>query len=1245
VSKSGLTIRTALILIFAFAANSLAEYSGGTGEPNSPFEIARVADWQELMDTPADWDKYFVLTADLDVNGVDLSPVGNDANNFTGILDGDNHIIRNARMSFPDTYHIGLFGYAGGGCRIHNLGIEDANISGDYYVGCLAGRTYGSIMNCYASGSVSGTDYVGGLVGRSRNGIRNCYARATVNGDDFVGGLVGRIYGHFSNCYAAGSVSGDDSVGGLVGYDEAGSVSRGYFLHPDDGGGWDNGYGVPLTNSQMADQASFIGWDFVRESVNGTSEIWQMPVGGGYPVLSSFAGYAPAAMAGSGTAEDPYLISDANDLGAIYHYDSGTCWRLTADIDLAGIIWSGSPIPIFSGVFDGDGRVIRNLDVNVPDSEYIGLFGFVCSDARIVNIGIEDASIAGRAHVGSLVGYCDNGTISNCHAAGLVSGGSYVGGLAGFTESGTTSDCYSTCSVNGGANVGCLVGYNYHEASITDCNATGSASGTNHIGSLVGLNYGVISNCCGSGSVSGESTVGGLVGNNNHGTIINCYSTSVVFGDIWVGGLAGGHSGWIINCYGTGSVTCTGRYSGGLIGNNMGVIINCYATGSVSGEEYAGGLVGQNYDNDGILANCYATGSVNGIDYVGGAVGYDESGGISGVYFLAPNDGGGPDNGYGTPLSNSQMSDQASFIGWDFVGESANGISEAWQMDTGSGGPVLSSFNGYVAPELIGSGTADSPYLISGPNEFGAIYHQHPADCYRLTGDVDLAGITWSVPPIPAFFGTFAGNDHVISNLDINMPDVDYVGLFGYAHADCRILNTGIEDASIVGRKNVGSLVGYASGDTSNCYASGSVVGNSAVGGLTGRHYEGRIVNCYATSTVGGEKWIGGLVGYDGSDMTNCYAMGEVSGSEMVGGLVGYNVRRTIRNCYATGSVGKYKDIGGLVGYNNSIIIDCYAVGSVSGNGRLGGLVGKNRGLVTGSYAAGAVAGSRANTGDAVGGLVGQCENGTISNSHATGPVSGKRRVGGLVGFFEHEYLTDCFATGPVYGRDEYVGGLVGYNVSGRITNCYGAGPVSSDGDYVGGLVGYFDEDRLVNCYATGSVDGGNYVGGLIGYGDSVYRIQCCYSAGSVSGDSHVGGLVGMKDAYGDIIGGYFRSLVDGGGPDNGYGEALSDIQMRQQGSFVGWDFVGEEANGTDDSWRMCVDGVVYPQLNWEFSENGDFACPDGIGYEDLDVLAGRWLGTDCISQNNCAGTDMTGDGNVDFADYARFAELGMEGL
>lgn len=52
--KARFTVYAALVLLFTFTANSQAGYSGGMGEPNSPFEIATVADWQQLMNSPAD---------------------------------------------------------------------------------------------------------------------------------------------------------------------------------------------------------------------------------------------------------------------------------------------------------------------------------------------------------------------------------------------------------------------------------------------------------------------------------------------------------------------------------------------------------------------------------------------------------------------------------------------------------------------------------------------------------------------------------------------------------------------------------------------------------------------------------------------------------------------------------------------------------------------------------------------------------------------------------------------------------------------------------------------------------------------------------------------------------------------------------------------------------------------------------------------------------------------------------------
>jgi len=69
-------------------------YSGGAGAPADPYQIAIPADWQQLMATSADWNKNFILTADLNLAGLTLSPVGNSTTHFTGAFDGQNQGLR-----------------------------------------------------------------------------------------------------------------------------------------------------------------------------------------------------------------------------------------------------------------------------------------------------------------------------------------------------------------------------------------------------------------------------------------------------------------------------------------------------------------------------------------------------------------------------------------------------------------------------------------------------------------------------------------------------------------------------------------------------------------------------------------------------------------------------------------------------------------------------------------------------------------------------------------------------------------------------------------------------------------------------------------------------------------------------------------------------------------------------------------------------------------------------------------------
>ncbi|MGD0572343.1 MAG: GLUG motif-containing protein [Sedimentisphaerales bacterium] len=380
--------------------------------------------------------------------------------------------------------------------------------------------------------------------------------------------------------------------------------------------------------------------------------------------------------------------------------------------------------------------------------------------------------------------------------------------------------------------------------------------------------------------------------------------------------------------------------------------------------------------------------------------------------------------------------------------------------------------------------------------------------------------------------------------------------------------------------------------------------------------------------SVSGAYYVGGLVGLNYSNISNCYSTGMVSGSYCVGELVGYNYGGNIRNCYSTGTVNGSSGseyVGGLVGWNEGSISDCNSTGTVIGT------------TTGGDYSSN------------LGGLVG-INDGSISNCYSTGAVNGGsyyQCVGGLSGSNKGN-ISNCYSTGTVSGSSgsTNVGGLVGWNYS-NISNCYSTGAVSGDVDGVGGLVG-INTGSISNCYSTGAVSVSpssvsSVVGGLVGWNYS--SISNCYSTGSVKGVYVVGGLVGQNNS-GTISSSFWDKQTSGKTTSMG-GTGMTTAQMKTLSTFTsaGWDFTNETANGTSDYWRMCVNGVNYPQLNWGYAQYGDFACPDGVGMEDFTYFVQRWLESDCTSSNNdCGGTDMDASGTVDFKDFAIFAENWLSG-
>ena len=215
---------------------------------------------------------------------------------------------------------------------------------------------------------------------------------------------------------------------------------------------------------------------------------------------------------------------------------------------------------------------------------------------------------------------------------------------------------------------------------------------------------------------------------------------------------------------------------------------------------------------------------------------------------------------------------------------------------------------------------------------------------FVLADNIDLSSISNWTPignNLKRFYGTFDGNGYVISNLTIDRPDEDYVGLFGYSYGD--IKNLGLENVNVKGRDYVGGLVGMASMTSmttiTNCYVLGDVSGTNNVGGLAG-DVSGDITSCSVSGTVSGNRLVGGLVGITLGDITSCNVKCDVSGTEAVGGLAG-NAARDITNSYVTGNVSGTDKVGGLAGNVSGDITSCSVSGTVSGDSNTGVLVGR----------------------------------------------------------------------------------------------------------------------------------------------------------------------------------------------------------------------------------------------------------------------------------------------------------------
>ena len=201
------------------------------------------------------------------------------------------------------------------------------------------------------------------------------------------------------------------------------------------------------------------------------------------------------------------IITTADELQAM-QYDLSGKYILMNDIDLSGYEWTpvgNNDMGPFKGVFNGNGKVVKNLSINRPSETMQGFFGNA-SNAIIKNVGLENVDISSNGYSAGLLAGTDDETnystasITNCYVTGKLKGRVYVSGLASKLR-GTVEACYTNVSIS-------------------------VSSGSN--GGLIGkFKGGSIKNSYSEGNMYGmhSGMSGGFIGKINNAVVENCYSS------------------------------------------------------------------------------------------------------------------------------------------------------------------------------------------------------------------------------------------------------------------------------------------------------------------------------------------------------------------------------------------------------------------------------------------------------------------------------------------------------------------------------------------------------------------------------------------------------------------------------------------------------------------------------------------------------------------------------------------------
>lgn len=887
------------------------------------------------------------------------------------------------------------------------------------------------------------------------------------------------------------------------------------------------------------------------------------------------ANIAPVLFSGSGTADDPWVISTTDDFKKFAETTVNATMPFTDrhfilanDLDFGGetitaVCRDNAGKLAFGGTFDGKGHVIDNFVItqvgfaddgkfdarSALNCNYAAPFGNLDNTGVIRNLTVgPKAVINGALTAGGIVGK-SIGLVENCRNYATVTAyNSNAGGIVGYIikntdktkpGKGRIKGCYNNGLVRANYNsAGGIVAY-ANDAEVENCENTGAVSAY----------------CFNDARKPGDQyNAGGICGNVTASTFTNVVNSGEVSSYKNVGGLFGIISGTtasvVTNAINYGIVTSwTDRMTSGQItgSNAIATYTNCYADRQLQNTDMVA-----NGSYKGVTAAATA-------EMTGGKITLPEEA-------WAQAEGTYPTMKYTDIPAQVELNSKAVALFADKE-TAANMLTTAtlskavtWSLTdareaftiadnkltatpakeltnaklvatdgTNTRSIPLSTIDIFI---LSGQGTAELPFLINTADDYLKLANfvntskfDYTGYMFKVTADLDFTSKTFE--PVgnngAMFNGELDGGNMKFQNIAYTVTGKTdtYKGLFGIVGSQGVIRNVILADnSSISAYSHTGGIAGALFGkviDSKN-YAKVSTTGTTNCGGIAGIAMPGASVeSCGNYGTVTAKTTIaGGIVGGTPANafitIDKCANEGTVSGTSKIGGIAG-SASADVTHCDNNGTVTATTNYaGGLVG--EALLPSAISDGTNSGS------------IATPQYMGGIVASNAAHTA-AQPFVVERCIN------KANIAVGTKGYCGGIAGTLKNgTRLRDCHNTGDILTGETTtamrVGGISGdissgKNVISSIENCSNTGAIRAN-TIVGGIIGYSDNAQddgayIRNSFNKGTVTGlstvaATSVGGLLGNGDS-FIIEDCHNNGDVtSNGGYVGGLVGQKNSF-----------------------------------------------------------------------------------------------------------------------------------